>query len=179
MYRPHHPRLPSKSPRSSTSNARSFPINDQLRTSTGGYQPYLAANKLRGKRALITGGDSGIGRAVAILYAMEGAVSTIVYMPQEEEDAQETKKLVEEKGGKLFLLQADLREQRECKRVVEETVSEKALGGGIDILVLNHGTQLTKDTIGDLSEYSSPPISSIPNFFTQDDFDKVRNENGN
>ena len=55
------------------------PVNDQLPTSDGGYQTYKAAGKLAGRKALITGGDSGIGRAVAILYAMEGAESTIVY----------------------------------------------------------------------------------------------------
>merc|ERR1712225_136771 len=101
------------------------PVNDQLPTSDGGYQSYLAANKLKGKRALITGGDSGIGRAVAILYATEGAQSTIVYMDEEEKDAQETKRLVEE--------------------------AVKGMGG-VDTLVLNHGFQMMKETIGELSE---------------------------
>ncbi|PVH80625.1 NAD(P)-binding protein [Cadophora sp. DSE1049] len=114
------------------------PVNDQLPTSTGGYQTYLAAGKLKNKRALITGGDSGIGRAVAILYAMEGAQSTIVYTEEEEKDAQETKKLVEEKGGKLGLIQADLRSAERCKSVVEEAV--KGMGG------------MMKETIGELSE---------------------------
>ena len=89
------------------------PVNDQLPTSSGSYQTYKAAGKLSGKKALITGGDSGIGRAVAILYAMEGAKSTIVYTSEEEKDAQKTKGLVEEKGGKLHLLQADLRKSEE------------------------------------------------------------------
>jgi NADPH:quinone reductase-like Zn-dependent oxidoreductase len=72
------------------------PVNDQLPTDDGGYQPYKAAGKLAGQKALITGGDSGIGRAIAILYAMEGAESTIVYTPEEEKDAQQTQKLVRE-----------------------------------------------------------------------------------
>jgi len=125
------------------------PVNDQLPTDDGGYQPYLAAGKLRGKKALITGGDSGIGRAVAILYAMEGATSTIVYTPEEEKDAQETKRLVEEKGGQLHLLTADLQSSQACKNVVEKA---KAAMGNINILVLNHGTQVMRETIADLSE---------------------------
>jgi len=98
---------------------------------------------------LITGGDSGIGRAVAILYAMEGAESTIVYTPDEEKDAQETLKLVEEKGGKAHLLQADLREQKICKEIVEKARKNM---GAINILVLNHGTQTMVDDISELSE---------------------------
>ena len=124
-------------------------VNDQLPTSDGGYQPYRAAGKLAGKKAVITGGDSGIGRAVAILYAMEGAESTIVYTPEEEKDAQETLKLVEEKGGKVHLLQADLREQKQCKEVVEK--ARKSMGA-INILVLNHGTQTMVKDISELSE---------------------------
>jgi NAD(P)-dependent dehydrogenase (short-subunit alcohol dehydrogenase family) len=98
---------------------------------------------------LITGGDSGIGRAVAILYAMEGAESTIVYTPEEQKDAEETLKLVEKKGGKVHLLQADLREQKNCKDVVEKAVKSM---GTINILVLNHGTQMMKNDISELSE---------------------------
>jgi len=124
-------------------------INDQLPTSSGGYQLYKASGKLAGKKALITGGDSGIGRAVAILYAMEGAESTIVHTPEEEKDAQDTVELVREKGGKLHTIAADLREQKACKDVVEQALKSM---GGIDILVLNHGFQMMKETIAELSE---------------------------
>lgn len=125
------------------------PVNDQLPTSTGGYQLYKAAGKLSGKKALITGGDSGIGRAIAILYAMEGAETMIVYLPEEAQDAQETKRLVEEKGGKIHLLAADLRTSGACKKIVEKAVQGM---GSINILALNHGTQIMKETIDELSE---------------------------
>lgn len=132
-------------------------INDQLPTDDGGYQPYLAAGKLKGKKAFITGGDSGIGRAVAILYAMEGAESSIIYVPEEEKDAQETKKLVEAKGGKVHLFSADLKSHQACKNVVEKA---KEAMGRINILVLNHGTQMMVETIDELSEY----VFNLPSY---------------
>lgn len=126
------------------------PVNDQLPSDNGGYQLYKAAGKLAGKKALITGGDSGIGRAIAILYAMEGAESTIVYTEEEQKDAEETKRLVQEKGGKIHLLTADLRSHEACKNIVNEAL---AAMGRINILVLNHGTQEMRESIADVSEY--------------------------
>jgi len=112
-------------------------------------RPYLAASKLANRKALITGGDSGIGRAVAILYAMEGAETTIVYLPSEEKDADETARLVREKGGKVHCISADLTEREQCKDVVAEA---RRLMGEVNILVLNHGTQMVKESIDELTE---------------------------
>ncbi|KAF2013782.1 NAD(P)-binding protein [Aaosphaeria arxii CBS 175.79] len=125
------------------------PQYDQIPTPEGGYQLYKAAGKLEGKKALITGGDSGIGRSIAILYAMEGADSFIAYLPEEEEDAQETKKLVEQKGRKCYLHATDLRDRANCKKLVEKAVSDL---GGIDILVNNHAYQMMVEDIQDLDE---------------------------
>jgi len=125
------------------------PATEYLPDDNGGYQLYKAAGKLKGKKAIITGGDSGIGRSIAVLYAMEGADSLIVYLPEEESDAQETKKLVEEKGAKCFLLAADLKKKENCKKVVETALKEL---GGINILVNNAAYQMMVHDIQDLSE---------------------------
>ena len=125
------------------------PTNKKVPTEDGGYQTYKAADKLKGKRAIITGGDSGIGRAVAILFAMEGAETFINYLKDEEKDAQETKKEVEKQGGKCHLYAADLRSKENCKKLVDEAVSAM---GGLDILVNNAAYQNVVKDIKDLSE---------------------------
>jgi NAD(P)-dependent dehydrogenase (short-subunit alcohol dehydrogenase family) len=125
------------------------PTSTQIPTEDNGYQTYKAAGKLSGKRAIITGGDSGIGRAVAILFAMEGASSLITYLPEEEKDAQETKRRVEEAGQSCLCLATDLRDKKNCKMVVETALHNM---GGIDILVNNAGTQTMLDDIKDLDE---------------------------
>lgn len=101
------------------------------------------------KRAVITGGDSGIGRAIAILFAMEGATSLITYLPEEESDAQETKRRVEELGQKIHLLAVDLRDKKNCQKVVDTALETM---GGIDTLVNNHGYQNMVENIQDLDE---------------------------
>ncbi|KAH8762537.1 hypothetical protein F5883DRAFT_716385 [Diaporthe sp. PMI_573] len=112
--------------------------------------PYLAAGKLRGKNAVITGGDSGIGRATAILFAEEGADSLIAYLPDEEEDAQETKKAVEAHGRKCHLFSADLSKQENCKKLADEAI--KTFDGRIDILFNNAAYQMMVEDIKDLPE---------------------------
>lgn len=102
---------------------------------------YHAAGKLNRKVALITGGDSGIGRAVAYLFAREGADVAIGYLPVEEDDAQETKRAVESTGRKCLLLPADLSNAKACRQAVEKTVREF---GRLDILVSNAAHQMRK-----------------------------------
>ena len=134
------------------------PTSSKLPTEDNGYQTYKAAGKLSGKNAIITGGDSGIGRAVAILFAMEGASSLITYLPEEETDAQETKRRVEETGQSCHCFATDIRDKKNCQKVVDTAL--KSLGG-IDILVNNAGTQTMIDDIKDLEEY----VSFISYFF--------------
>lgn len=123
------------------------PQSEHLPTEDGGYEIYKAAGKLQGKKAIITGGDSGIGRAIAILFAMEGAESLIAYLEVEEKDAQETKKKVEGKGGKCHLLAVDLKKKENCRKVVD-TALEKM--GAINVLVNNAAYQNMIEDIVDL-----------------------------
>jgi NAD(P)-dependent dehydrogenase (short-subunit alcohol dehydrogenase family) len=102
---------------------------------------YRAADKLAGKRALITGGDSGIGRAVAVLFAREGADVAISYLPSEQVDAEETKAAVEAEGRRCVLLPGDLADTAFCAELVERAVAEL---GGLDILVSNAAHQNRK-----------------------------------
>lgn len=110
---------------------------------------YTPSGKLAGKRALITGGDSGIGRSVAILFAMEGAKVAIVYLPVEEEDAQHTKAQVEKNGGEILLIASDLSRAVNCKDVVERAA---AALGGLDIVVNNAAYREEKEDIADITE---------------------------
>jgi len=125
------------------------PQNEHLPTEDGGYAIYKAAGKLKGKKAIITGGDSGIGRAIAIMFAMEGADSFIAYLPVEEKDAQTTKKKVEEYGAKCHLFATNLKERDNCKAVVEKALEAM---GGINILVNNAAYQMTIQDITQLTE---------------------------
>jgi len=125
------------------------PMYNKLPDGKGGYEDYKPADKLKGKLALITGGDSGIGRACAVLFAMEGADVAIVHLEEEQKDADETRKKVEGQGRKCYTFAADLSKGEECKRVVEEAAKKL---GGMDILVNNCAYQETSDSIEELSE---------------------------
>jgi NAD(P)-dependent dehydrogenase (short-subunit alcohol dehydrogenase family) len=106
-----------------------------------GEDSYRGSDRLTGKRAIITGGDSGIGRAVAIAFAREGADVLISYLPEEESDADETARLVEEAGRKVVKFPGDIREETLCQQMVDTAVSEL---GGIDILVNNAAYQMVQ-----------------------------------
>ena len=110
---------------------------------------YKPAGKLEGKVALVTGGDSGIGRAVAYLYAREGADVAIVHLPAEQKDADETRKAIEEEGRKCLDLPGDLTDPKFCREVVERTVREL---GRLDILVSNAAWQNRKKSLDEVSE---------------------------
>jgi len=109
---------------------------------------YEGSNKLRHMAAIITGGDSGIGRSVAILYAREGADVAIVYL-NEHEDAQETQRWVEAEGRRCILIPGDVKDSQFCKQAVEQAV--KAFGR-LDILVNNAAFQLHADSLEDITD---------------------------
>lgn len=113
-----------------------------------GENSYQGSGRLKDKRAIITGGDSGIGRAVAIAYAREGADVLISYL-SEHDDAMATKALVEEAGRKAVLAAGDIQSSDHCRRIVETAVREL---GGIDILVNNAAHQATFKNIEDISD---------------------------
>jgi len=113
-----------------------------------GEKSYVGSGRLRGRKALITGGDSGMGRAAAIAYAREGADVAINYYPTEEPDAQEVIALIKAVGRKAVAIPGDLRDEAFCQRLVADAVREL---GGLDILVNNAARQQTKASILDIS----------------------------
>lgn len=113
-----------------------------------GEKSYVGKNRLEGRNALITGGDSGIGRAAAIAYAREGANVAIQFFPGEEEDANEVKTYIEKVGRKALLLPYDLRDENAATEIVTKTIEEF---GELDILVLNAAQQIAQPTLSDLT----------------------------
>jgi NAD(P)-dependent dehydrogenase (short-subunit alcohol dehydrogenase family) len=113
-----------------------------------GEDSYRGSGKLKGKKAVITGADSGIGRAVALAFAREGADVLIAYL-DEHDDARETQRLVEEAGRKALLVSGDIADPAHCRAVIEQAVSEL---GGIDILVNNAAHQASFKSIEDISD---------------------------
>jgi len=141
---PTYPKPPYPSQRQSMpgSTAKMDPRPDHGETC------YKGSGRLQGKRAIITGGDSGIGRAVAIAFAREGADILIAYL-DESEDAKEVAALIEKEGRKAVLVEGDLRSADHCRGVVDRAVREL---GGVDILVNNAAHQATFADLGDISD---------------------------
>ena len=137
--RPDYPQRPIEPP---GSDAEMSPRADH------GEQSYVGLGRLSGHCALITGGDSGIGRAVAIAFAREGADIAISYLPEEEEDAQETRRWVEQAGRRALLLPGDIQDEAHCASLVDRTFEAF---GRLDTLVNNAAFQRTYDTIEHVS----------------------------
>jgi NAD(P)-dependent dehydrogenase (short-subunit alcohol dehydrogenase family) len=136
------PPFPSQQQPMPGETAAMKPVPDHGETS------YKGSNRLQGKKAVITGGDSGIGRAVAIAFAREGADILISYL-SEDRDARETERLVKEAGRKAVLVPGDLQSPDHCRAVIAKAVSEL---GGIDILVNNAAHQATFKSIEDIAD---------------------------
>jgi NAD(P)-dependent dehydrogenase (short-subunit alcohol dehydrogenase family) len=136
------PPFPSQSQPMPGSNSRMDPRPDYGETT------YKGSGRLAGKKAVITGADSGIGRAVAVAFAREGADVLISYL-SEHDDAKDVKTLVENEGRKAVLLAGDLRNPDHCRYVIEQAVK---VFGGVDILVNNAAHQATFKDIGDISD---------------------------
>ena len=124
-----------------------------------GETSYTGSGRLTGRRALITGGDSGIGRAAAIAYAREGADVAISYLPDEEADAAEVIALIEAEGRTAVALPGDVTDEQWCRTLVAQAVEKL---GGLDILVVNAGRQQTR-----------PDVSEV----TSEDFDRTMKTN--
>src|SRR3954447_10195768 len=114
-----------------------------------GEQSYRGSGKLEGRKAIVTGGDSGIGRAVALAFAREGADVAISYLEAEQSDADETTRVVREAGRTALQLPGDLQDSGYCRRLVEQSAREL---GGVDILVNNAAYQMARDGLADISE---------------------------
>ena len=113
-----------------------------------GEESYVGNGRLTGRKALVTGGDSGIGRAAVIAFAREGADVAINYLPEEESDAREVIELIEKAGRKAVAIPGDIRDEAFCQHLVSEAVSQL---GGLDILVNNAGHQKSNQSILDIS----------------------------
>lgn len=113
-----------------------------------GEDSYVGTGRLQGRKALVTGGDSGIGRAAAIAYAREGADVVINYLQEEESDAREVLRLLEDEASPIHAIPGDIRDEVFCQRLVEEAAGHM---GGLDILVNNAGKQVSQQSILDIS----------------------------
>jgi NAD(P)-dependent dehydrogenase (short-subunit alcohol dehydrogenase family) len=137
-----------KYPKEFAAREQQLPGSEQAMSPTPdhGETSYKGTGKLNGRRAIITGGDSGIGKAVAIAFAREGADVLISYL-NEEEDARDTATYIEKEGKKAVLVPGDISNEAQCKQIVEKALQEL---GGIDIIVNNAATQVTHESLQDI-----------------------------
>jgi NAD(P)-dependent dehydrogenase (short-subunit alcohol dehydrogenase family) len=151
QYRKQDPQKQHRTPDEQGSSDISHPgVTAEMDTEPDhGEDSYRGSGRLTGRRAVITGGDSGIGRAVAIAFAREGADVVISYLPDEEEDARQTVQLVEKAGRKAVTVPGDIRDEAHCTAIVETAVKDL---GGLDILVNNAAYQMAQPAgIADIS----------------------------
>lgn len=123
-----------------------------------GEDSYKGCGKLRHRKALVTGGDSGIGRAAAIAFAREGADVALAYLPEEEDDAEEVKELIEKEGRKAFLLPGDLKDERYCAELATQAHGKL---GGLDVMALAAGRQVATESIADISTEQLEEVFAI------------------
>jgi NAD(P)-dependent dehydrogenase (short-subunit alcohol dehydrogenase family) len=114
-----------------------------------GEESYKGLGRLKGRKALVTGADSGIGRATAIAFAREGADVVLNYLPSEQGDAEEVIKIIKETGQKVFAIPGDISDENFCKKLVDETIKNL---GGMDILANIAGKQVAQESINDISD---------------------------
>jgi NAD(P)-dependent dehydrogenase (short-subunit alcohol dehydrogenase family) len=143
QYAKQNPQEQFRSPQSQDSDEISHPgtTGEMDVEPDHGEESYRGSGRLTGKRAIITGGDSGIGRAVAIAFAREGADVLIAYLPEEEDDARTTVQLIEKAGRRAVTVAGDIRDEEHCRSIVERAVSDL---GGLDILVNNAAYQMAQ-----------------------------------
>ncbi|SCF28166.1 SDR family oxidoreductase [Micromonospora mirobrigensis] len=143
QYDEQDPQQQYRSPEEQTGGQQSAPgtTEEMPDQPDHGERSYQGTGRLTGKRAVITGGDSGIGRAVAIAFAREGADVLIAYLPEEEDDARETAQLVEKAGRRAVTVPGDIRDESHCEEVISRAVSDL---GGLDILVNNAAYQMSQ-----------------------------------
>jgi len=142
QYTPQDPREQQEQPDEGSSHLEPPGLTTDMREKPDhGEESYRGTGRLEGKRAIVTGGDSGIGRAVALAFAREGADVVLSYLDEEEADARETVRLVEKAGRRAVTVPGDLRDEAACQHVVEVAMNEL---GGIDVLVNNAAYQLAQ-----------------------------------
>ncbi|WP_261166521.1 SDR family oxidoreductase [Microbacterium sp. Marseille-Q6965] len=151
------PREPAEQPPAQQQAEQPGTTGDMTPTPDHGENEWQGRERLVGRRALITGGDSGIGRAVAVAFAREGADVAIAYLPEEEQDAQDTERLIREAGRNCALFPLDVQSEQACIDLVAGTVEKL---GGLDILIPNAAYQKQRDGIETLQ------LSEIERVFT-------------